>query len=335
MSCFIPWLAALGVNLVVVPTPHGQQTVPKLYVTNSAGNDIHVIDLRTFQVVGTIETGDHPHGAAASADGRRFFSSIESDHSLRIIDTATDRVVKSIKLSGLPNQCAVTTDGKYVGVPIRGGDSVDIVDTAMGKVVKNLPVKVPHNCYNARRNDHLFVTSMGDHKVYWIDLETLTYRAEIPVGGVPRPLAVTHDEKVLYCALSDLHGFVIADIPKGKVVQTVELPALPRGVQFPVPHTPTHGLELTPDEKELWVTSCGTDTVYVFHTAERRIVGNVAVGKGPNWVTFSPDGQYCCVSNVLSDDVSILDAAKRREVARVKVGKQPKRLVVVNVPLPR
>jgi YVTN family beta-propeller protein len=306
--------------------------VPKLYVTNSEGNQIHVIDLRTFQVTGQIPTGDHPHGAAASADGRRLFTSIESDHTLRMVDTARDRILKSIKLSGLPNQCAVTLDGKYVGVPIRGGDSVDIVDVAQGKVVKNLPVKVPHNCYNARRNDHLFVTSMGDHKVFWIDLPTLSYRGEIPVGGIPRPLAVTHDEQTLYCALSDLHGFVIANIPKRKVVQTIQLPALPPGVQFPVPHTPTHGLELTPNEKELWVTSCGTDTVYVFDTAGKEIVGKVAVGKGPNWVAFSPDGKYCCVSNVLSDDVSILEVAKRREVARVKVGKQPKRLVVVNVP---
>jgi YVTN family beta-propeller protein len=99
-----------------------------------------------------------------------------------------------------------------------------------------------------------------------------------------------------------------------------------------VPRTPTHGLELTPDGKELWVTSCATGTVYVFDTARGEVVGNVRVGKGPNWVAFSPDGRSCCVSNVLSDDVSVIDRAKRKEVARIKVGKQPKRLVAVNVP---
>ncbi len=58
----------------------------------------------------------------------------------------------------------------------------------------------------------------------------------------------------------------------------------------------------------------------------------VGLGRGPNWVTFSPDGAYCCVSNVLGDDVSVIDVARRQEVARVPVGKQPKRLVVVNAP---
>jgi YVTN family beta-propeller protein len=232
----------------------------------------------------------------------------------------------------MPNQCAVTPDGKFAGVPIRGGDSVDIVDVEAGKIVKNLPVKAPHNCYNAKRNDHMWVTSMGDHKVNLIDLKLLSYIAEIPVGGVPRPLAVTRDEKLLYCALSDLHGFVIADVAQKKVIDKIELPDLPAGAKLPVPNTPTHGLELSPDEKELWVTSCATDTVYVVDTASKKVVGKVGVGSGPNWVTFSPDGNYCCVSNVLGNDVSIIDTAKRREAARVPVGKQPKRLVAADVP---
>jgi YVTN family beta-propeller protein len=314
-----------------VQKPKAGGTV-KLYVTNSTGDDIHVIDLNLLKVSGRIKTGTHPHGAATSADGRLFFTTIESDHTLLVFDTATDKVLKTVKLSGLPNQCAATPDGKLVGVPIRGGDSLDIVDVARGKVVKNLPVKVPHNCYNAGSNDQLFVTSMGEDKVKLVDLKGLRYAAEIPVGGVPRPLAVTRDGKTLYCALSDLHGFVIADIPARKVVRRVELPPLPPGTKLPVPRTPTHGLELTPDGKELWVTSCATDTVYIFDTVREEVVGKVGVGKGPNWVTFSPDGRYCCVSNVLSDDVSILDTAKRREVARIRVGKQPKRLVAASVP---
>jgi YVTN family beta-propeller protein len=323
-----PEEARAAPRTTVLPGAPKASDVAKLYVTSSAGDDIHVIDLRTFKVSGRIPTGDRPHGAAVSRDGRWLFTTVESTNTLLTINTSTDQIVKSIKLSGLPNQCAATPDGRFVGVPIRDADSVDIVDVEQGAVVKTLPVKMPHNCYNARRNDHLFVTSMAGHRVHLIDLKSMSYSAEIPVGGVPRPLAVTRDEKTLYCALSDLHGFVIADIPNHKVAQTVKLPTLPEGATFPVPHTPTHGLELTPGEEELWVTSCATDTVYVCNANSGKVIGKVAVGRGPNWVTFSPDGRYCCVSNVLSDDVSIIETAKRQELARVKVGKQPKRLVV-------
>jgi YVTN family beta-propeller protein len=303
-----------------------------LYVTNSEGDDVHVVDLGTLKVVGRLTVGRHPHGAATAADGRRLFLTIESDHTLLVLDTASGRVLRTVKLTGLPNQCAATPDGKWVAVPIRDRGRVDLVDTAEGRVVKSLPVRAPHNCYSAGRKDVLYVTSMGEHCVKVIDLKGLAYAGTVPVGGVPRPLAVTRDGRTLYCALSDLHGFVIADIAKEKVVQKVELPPLPPGVKLPVPHTPTHGLELTPDGKELWVTSCGTDTVYVFDTAAKKLVGKVGVGRGPNWVTFSPDGAHCCVSNVLSDEVSVLDAARRREVARLRVGSRPKRLVAVAVP---
>ena len=245
------WLIVLGIGLLPGHTLAADKAPPaaKLYVTSSEGDDIHVIDLKTFKVIARIPTGKHPHGAAASGDGRRVFTTVESDHTFGIIDTATDRVIQSIKLTGLPNQCAVTPDGRFAGVPIRKDGRVDLVSLTEGKVVKSLPVKEPHNCYNAGRNDHLFVTSMGEDKVKLIDLPRLAYLAEIPVGGVPRPLAVTRDEKTLYCALSDLHGFVIADIPRRQVIQTVQLPALPAGVKLPVPRTPTHGLELTPDEE--------------------------------------------------------------------------------------
>jgi YVTN family beta-propeller protein len=310
------------------------QTHPtlKLYVTNSEGDDITVIDLEGLKVIGDIKVGDHVHGAAMQADGRRLFTTVESDRTLKVIDTATDRIIDTIKLTQVPNQCAVTPDGRYVGVPIRDGDSVDIVEVAQKKVVKNLPVRVPHNCYNAHNNDHMFVTSMGDHQVSLIDLKTMTYIAQIPVGGVPRPLAVSSDETRMYVALSDLHGFVIVDIPHRRVLEKVQLPPPPAGARPLVAYTPTHGLDLTPDGKELWVTSMVGDGVYIYDIATKKLSEKIPTGKAPNWLTFSPDGRYCCVSNAGSDDCSIIDTKTRREVTRLKVGKMPKRLVVANAP---
>lgn len=308
----------------------------RLYVTNSYGDDITVIDLATLKTVDDIKVGKRVHGAAVEADGRFLFTTVESDHTLKIIDTATDKVIAGIPLTGRPNQCAVTPDGKYAAVPIRDRDSVDIVDVAQRKVVKTLPVKVPHNCFDAGSNRTIFVSSMGANEIKMIDLTTLEYAATIPVGGVPRPYVVSKDGGTMYVALSNLHGFAIVDIPSKKVIQRVQMPAKHQHPP-PRPYEPmdtlTHGLGLTPDEKELWVTSLLDDCMFVYELRSRKIVARLASGAGPNWVTFSPDGKYCCVSNAGSDDCSIYDAKARREVARLKVGKVPKRVVVANVPL--
>jgi YVTN family beta-propeller protein len=114
----------------------------RLYVTNSLGDDITVIDLATLRVVDDIKVGKHVHGIAAPTDGRRLFVTIESERNLKVIDTATDQVTDIIPLTGRPNLCASTPDGRFVAVPIRDGNSVDIVDTTQHKVVRVLPVQV-------------------------------------------------------------------------------------------------------------------------------------------------------------------------------------------------
>lgn len=300
-----------------------------LYVTNSLGDDITVIDLQSFTVVRDIKVGADVHGVCAPADGHRLFTTIESEHNLKVIDTETGKILSVIPVTGIPNQCASTPDGHYVGVPIRDGNSVDIVDTKLQKVVKVLPVKVPHNCYNSGNNEDLYVSSMGDNEIDRIDLKSMTYSEKIPVGGIPRPYAISADESKLYVALSDFHGFAIASVPEGKIVRRVDLPPAPSSHCTLELHTPTHGLALSPDGSQLWVTSLADARIYVYDARTDKLLGQVPTGSCPNWVTFSPDGRYCAVSNSGSDDCSIVDVRTRKEVARVKVGKAPKRLLAL------
>jgi YVTN family beta-propeller protein len=120
-----------------------------LYVDNSQGDDLTVIDMETLKPLGAIKVGNEPHGLCAPAGGRRLFVTIESEKNLKAIDTLTGRILDTIPVTGRPNQCAATPDGRFVGVPIRDSDSLDVVDTVKKKVVKVLPVKEPHNCFNA------------------------------------------------------------------------------------------------------------------------------------------------------------------------------------------
>lgn len=303
-----------------------------LYVDNSLGDDLTVVDLGTMKVAGRIVVGKEPHGLCAPADGRSVFVTVESEHSLKQIDTATGKIVKTVALSGRPNECAVTPDGHYVGVPIRDGNSVEIVDARQGRVVKTLPVKVPHNCYNTGSNTEIWVSSMGGHEIDRIDLTTMTYTARVPVGGIPRPYAVSADGRTVYSALTGLHGFVMADVTEQKVTGKVELPAAPP-LDCPLEvNTPTHGIALRPDGRELWATSLADGGVYRYELETKTTSKMIRVGKCPNWIVFSPDGKYGVVSNSEDDDCSILDAMTGREAARVKTGRAPKRVLVVKAP---
>jgi len=305
-----------------------------LYVGNSRGDDVSIVDLATLKVVGDIKLGDRIHGVTVQPDGKRLFVTVESDHTLRIVDTASRQQVGSVKVSGRPNQVAVTPDGKYAIVPIRDGNKVDIVDVPKQKVVKSLPINEPHNALNTGSNRYVYVSSMGSHEIKVIDLGKMDYSEVIPAGGRPRPYAVSANGKTLFVAVADLHGFVIVDIPGKKVLERVEMPAehpTPHPLQYETADTLTHGLALTPDGNELWVTSLLDDCVYVYDVKAMKIVGKVPTGGGPNWLAFTPEGKYLFVSDADSDDVTVIDVKNRREVTRIKVGRVPKRLAVAVV----
>ena len=324
--------------LSFILTLSGEQSAAQnftLYVGSSRGDDIGIVDLASLKVTGAIQAGERVHGVCLQADGKRLFATVESDHTLRIIDTGNRQTIATVKVSGRPNQCAATPDGKYVAVPIRDGDSVDIIDVKQEKIVKNLPIKEPHNALNTGSNRYIYVSSMGGNEVDLVDLEKMDYASHIPVGGRPRPYVVSSDGNTMYVALANLHGFTIVDISGKKAPERVEIPpehATLRKLQYESQDTLTHGLALTPDGSELWVSSLLDDAMYIYDVKAKKVTGKVSTGMGPNWIVFTPDGKYACISNTDTDDVSVIDIKSRREVTRVKVGKVPKRLAVAIAP---
>jgi sugar lactone lactonase YvrE len=84
---------------------------PRLRIvqTNSAGDNINIIDPATHAVVGEIKGIEAPHGIAASRDGSRIYVSEEAQKTLDVVDGKTLEVIKRIPLSGgVPNLIALT-----------------------------------------------------------------------------------------------------------------------------------------------------------------------------------------------------------------------------------
>src|SRR5438093_12931358 len=82
----------------------------RVYVTNSKGDEVTVIDPVTMKVVGTIKTGANPHGIVASPDHRTLYISVEGTDELISVDTASVQVKGSAKDGRGPNALSVTAD---------------------------------------------------------------------------------------------------------------------------------------------------------------------------------------------------------------------------------
>ena len=306
-----------------------------LYVANSQGDDISIIDLATQKVVKTLKVGPIVHGVCAQADGRRAFATIESENSLKVIDTRTNTVTDTIALGGRPNECAATNDGRYVVVPLLAPANLSVVvDVAEKKIVKSFKTVHPHNCFTPEggSNSIVYCEERDAFRIHRIDLNKMEITDEIKVAGDPRPFVVTADEKTLYTALSGLHGVAVIDTAHQTMTQ-VALPSMPwMNCKVEPPNTPVHGLALTKDGKKLWITSVADAGVYVYDLAGKKLGKKITVGACPNWISMSADGKYAGISNADSDDTSILDVKAEKEIARVKVGTAPKRVLVIEVP---
>src|SRR5439155_27385441 len=100
-----------------------------IFVTNSAGDTIDVIDPTTNKVVQVIQGVELPHGIAFSPDGTRVYVSNESESVLDVVDRKSGKVERKISLSARPNNLAITKDGGRVLVGIRTEPGViDVID---------------------------------------------------------------------------------------------------------------------------------------------------------------------------------------------------------------
>jgi YVTN family beta-propeller protein len=311
-----------------------------VFVENTNGGDVSIIDAATLRVVGTIPVGLSPDDIIAAPAGDVLYVSRivhradgrpTGTGELVAIDPNTRQVSWRVAFRGVPNHLAVSPDGHRVYVTVVSGDYVDVFDAAKHALVDSVNVGTgPHDIEVSRDGKTVYVGLIRGTDVTVFDAATNRILRRIPFGANVRPLTLSHDETRLYVQLSQYYGFIVADPRTGKILRRVAMP-MPKGAKTPdtLPVTTNHGIRITADGRYLIANGSMTDLVGIYSLPALRLVATVPVGRDPNWVTLSPDGRRVFISNRGSDDVSVIDLASRKEVARVKVGRYPQRMTSV------
>jgi YVTN family beta-propeller protein len=310
----------------------------RIVQTNSAGDNLHIIDPATDKVVAEIAGIEVNHGVAAAPDGSRYYVSDEAENTLDVVDARSLRITGTIRLSGHPNNIAIGRDGRRVYVAIvEAPGAVDVIDTARMERVKTIPMKGGvHNAYVTPDGRFVVAGSIVGKILTVIDRETEQPVWELPFDNGVRPIAFEKNAdgstKRLFVQLSNVHGFAVVDFALRKEVARVNLPDAPAGKKPDIEATPSHGIGVSPDGRTLWVDSSLNNKVYVYSLPDLKLLGGVDVGRTPDWLTFTPDSRKVYVSNAGANSVSAIDAQSMKELARIKVGQVPKRNITVVMP---
>ena len=318
-----------------------------LYVENTHGCDINVVDTESLEIVGNIkmDPGFQPDDVVCNQDGSILYCNMITggDHPVRLArgdrsvvvayDTKSLREIWRVDVTGHVGHMAISSDDRYLYSTLFDRWYVARVDLVT-KEVTYIPVTFTggHGIRISHDNKRLYVGSMLMSKIDKLNLETLEIEQTFLFRENVRPFHMTKDEQRLYVQLSWTHGFAVVSIPDNRLIHTIALPTLPP--EPPVidafPHTVDHGLEITPDEKHMVLAASTGNYVAIYSLPDLALVKTIQVGEVPNWVTINRSGTRAYVSNRISDDVSVIDLVSFTEIKRIKVGDFPQRMWVTN-----
>ena len=314
----------------------------KVYIvqTNSAGDSVSLIDPATDKVVAEVPEAEVIHGAASAPDGSRLYLSDEALDTVDVVETKTMKITKRIPLTGRPNNIAINKNGRkaYVAIATAQG-GVDVIDLVALERTKHIRILGGvHNTFITPDSKFVVAGSTGGSVATVIDTELERAVWSIHFEGGVRPICFETNPdgstKRMFAQITNLHGFAIVDWAQRKEVGRINLPDLPpaqrnsEGIQG----APAHGILIAPDGKTLWSTSKFNSAVYAYSMPDLKYLGEVKVGKVPDWITFTPDSKKMYVANAHDNTVSVIDVAARKELTKIKVGQVPKRNITAIIP---
>jgi DNA-binding beta-propeller fold protein YncE len=134
-----------------------------------------------------------------------------------------------------------------------------------------------------------------------------------PFDNFVRPFTINGKETLTYVTVDSLLGFEVGDLVSGKKLAHVEVEGWEPG---PVRRhgNPSHGIALTPDEKEIWLADGYNMRLHVFSAAPPyQQLTTIPLSDMPGWISFSIDGNY-----VYPSTGEVIEAKTRKITTRLQ-----------------
>lgn len=269
--------------------------------------------VKRIPMAGLDETGKpiNVKGICASAATKRLY--VSNIKTLQCLDLVTEKLLWEKEYEGGCDRMAIAPDGKVLYVPSFEKDHWHVVDGATGSVVARIePKSGAHNTLYGLDGKHAYLAGLRSPLLTVADTATHTVGKTVgPFAASIRPFTVNGKQTLCFVCINELLGFEVGDITTGEKLHRVEVAGFQKG---PVKRhgCPSHGIGLTPDEKEIWVVDAFNQHVHVFDVTSLppRQVASLKVRDEPGWVTFTIDGTLAYPSTG-----EVFDVATRKIIA--------------------
>ena len=131
-----------------------------------------------------------------------------------------------------------------------------------------------------------YVSNWESRDISVIDAAARAATARIPVGGVPRGLALSRDGRFLYVCLFDRGAVQKVDLAKRAVARTL---TFGEGAMRHIVMHPTQDI--------LYASDMLKGRILAIDAATDRLLAQIPADRNPNTIALSPDGRYLFVSS--------------------------------------
>jgi YVTN family beta-propeller protein len=270
-----------------------------LYVTNSQGDNLTVLNGASEKVVANIPVGANPAGVAYDAANQNVYVVNSMEDSVSII-SPSNVVSGNFSVPYEPTGIAYDSSSGDLYITEQAANTTAVYSPASTAkpiatlIVGHQPIAATYD----PDNNEVYVANSNSSNVSVIDASTPAVIGAIPVGDGPLGLAYDSGQHELFVANDESNSTTVISTTSNTAIATVTVGLRPDGAAY----NPTLGVVVVSDE--------GSAEVSVILDSNNSVVSTVPVGLDPVGVAWDSANGYEYVANANSSSVSALGTPK-------------------------
>lgn len=295
-----------------------------LVVLNKSDNTANIIDVASGHILKTLPTGQGPHEAAISSDGRIVvgtdYGRRGDGRTLTVIDVHRMEVVRTVELGDHvgPHGVAFLPGDSLVAVTTERSREVVIVRVSDGAVVRVIHTGQAgsHMLAMIETGATIYTSNMGDNSVAELDVATARRLRTFAVPGRPEAITVTRDGSEVWVG-SNEHGTVnVVNTRTGEYEQALD------GLSWP------YRILITPDNALVLIPDLDQSLLRFVDRASRVEVARLDfAGAGTQGITLNDDATLAFLSLSRENRVAVIDLRSRTVIRHIETGGGPDGIV--------
>lgn len=216
----------------------------------------------------------------------------------------------SLPLGDLPLNIAVSRSGKYAAITNNGQSiqSIQLMDAKAGVQLDSVVIGTAwgglaftadeKSLYVSGGNDNWVIKyAIRNNKL--INEDTIRLGDRLPNKVSPTGIALDDRQQLLYVVTKEDNSLYVISLRSRSILRQLSL------------SSEGYTCLLSPDKKELYVSSWGNKKIMIYNTEANQFTDSVVVGNHPNDLCLSGNGRWLFVANAGDNSISVIDVRKR------------------------